>query len=239
MILILSEETDVSAQWAAVALRQRGHTVQTIAGAALTAAPLWHHTLGVAGIDCEIEFASGARLRGSETRGVLNRLSSIPAAWLSRYGGPDRDYAVQEMHAFYLSWLYALPGPVLNPPTPQGLCGNWRHPSAWTASSAAAGLPVRAYVQTSEDDPFRPWPKAQADAQVHVVADRVVGPDFLLEPFGTACRQLANAAGSPLIGIDFALGPQGTWEVVGASVLPDLIGGGEKLADALAEALAS
>ena len=29
------------------------------------------------------------------------------------------------------NWLNALPGPLLNQPTPQGLCGNWRHPSAW------------------------------------------------------------------------------------------------------------
>lgn len=239
MILILCEETDMSARWAAAVLRLRGHRVKIVTGAELIAAPRWHHRLGQAGVDCEIELAASDRLCASETHGVLNRLPSLPAAWFRRYGGADRDYAVQEMHAFYLSWLYALPGPVLNPPTPQGLCGNWRHPSAWTALAAAAGLPVRPYLQTSDDDPNRPWQQDHAGERVHVVRNRVIGPPSLTEPLGDACLRLAAAAGSPLIGVDFAVGARGRWEFVGASVLPDLIGGGDVLADALAEALAS
>src|SRR5271165_822836 len=133
MILALCDQADVSALWAAEALRSRGMTVQVLTDADLAAVETWDHRVGRAGADCEICLAGGARLRGSDTRGVLNRLSHIPSAWVRRYGGPDREYAIQEMHAFYLSWLHALPGPVLNPPTPQGLCGNWRHISAWTA----------------------------------------------------------------------------------------------------------
>jgi hypothetical protein len=235
MILILCEDTDVSAHWAATALRLRGHTPKVVTATDLVSAETWHHRVGQAGATCDIRLANGDRLSTAATAGVLNRLASLPAAWYRRYGGPDRDYAAQEMHAFYLSWLHAMPGPVLNPPTPQGLCGNWRHVSAWRALGAQAGLPVRPYTLTSSDAPDAPmpWPCAQ----VHVVGTRVIDPAGIADRHRAACLRLAAAAGSPLIGIAFAANADGQWDMTGASVLPDLIGGGDPLADALAEAL--
>jgi hypothetical protein len=237
MILVLCDESDLSARWAADAMRRRGQAVTIITGADLAAAVGWEHRIGRLGAECEIRFADGTHLRGSDTRGVLNRLSFIPSGWLRRYGGPDRDYAVQEMHAFYLSWLHTLRGPVFNPPTPQGLCGNWRHPSAWTALAVQVGLPARPFRQSSADDPAAAWQAMPAAAHLRVVGDRGVGPEFLLERYEAACARLAKAAGAPLLGINFAPDPNGAWQMIGASILPDLIGGGEVLADALTEAL--
>lgn len=82
MILVLCEETDFSAQWAADAFRRRGHSVTLLTGADLAGAMKWKHSIGQAGADCEIRFADGACLRGGDTRGVLNRLASVPVAWL-------------------------------------------------------------------------------------------------------------------------------------------------------------
>ncbi len=244
MILVLCEETDVSALWAADALRMRGLAPRVVTGAELAGAETWDHRVGTAGADCEIRLADGSRLRGSDTRGVLNRLSYLPAAWLRRYGGPDRDYALQEMHAFYLSWLHALPGPMLNPPTPQGLAGNWRHPSAWTALAVQAGLAVRAYCQTSNDDPALPWQATQATARLVVVGAHVVGPAALVERNEAACLRLSQAAGAPLLGIDFTPDPAEGWQMTGATVMPELAGIGAAmhqtaLADALAGVLAA
>jgi hypothetical protein len=237
MILVLCDEQDQSAYWVADTLRRHGQTVRMVTGADLASAIGWEHRVGQAGADCAIRFADGTRLRASDTRGVLNRLSSVPAAWLRRYGGPDREYAWQEMYAFYLSWLHALPGPVLNPPTPQGLCGNWRHMSAWTALAVEAGLAVRPFRQSSADDPAAAWQAQTTATHLYVVGSRVVGPGFLLKQHQAACMRLAKAAGTPLLGIDFAPDPAGAWQMTGASVLPDLIGGGEALAAALADAL--
>ena len=239
MILVLCNEHDVSAQWAAAALRRRGHKLRVVTDADLAGVERWSHSVGVAGAACEIQLAGGDVLRVGQTRGVLNRLSFLPAAWLRRYGGPDRDYAIQEQHALYLSWLHALPGPVLNPPTPQGLSGNWRHPSAWTALGVQAGLPVHEYRQTSDDDPALAWQARPVAARVRVVGARVVGPDNLVAAHHTACLQLSRSAGAPLLGIDFAPDPAGQWRMTGASVMPDLIGGGDPLVDALQEALLS
>mgnify|MGYP001605940499 CR=1 FL=1 len=73
--------------------------------------------------------------------------------------------------------------------------------------------------------------------QVHVVGTRVIDPTVIADRPRGACLRLAEAAGSPLIGIEFAANADGQWDMTGASVLPDLIGGGDPLADALAEAL--
>jgi len=132
MILVLCDEADIAALWAADGLKRRGLSPTVLTGNDLASVRVWKHTIGAAGADIELRFESTA-IHGSEIRGVLNRLSFLPRAWLNRIGGPDRDYAVQEMLAFYLSWLHAIAAPKLNPPTPQGLCGNMRHPSAWVA----------------------------------------------------------------------------------------------------------
>ncbi len=241
MILVLCEEADAAAPWAADALRRRGLEAVVLAGAALAAAVGWRHTVRPTGeADCEVRPPGGGRLRTREVTGTLNRLAFLPRAWTARIGGPDRDYALQEMHALYLSWLHALPGRTLNPPTPQGFCGNMRHPSAWLALGARAGLPVRRYRQDQDDDPAAAWwaPPAAYGQHVIVAGAAVIGPDALAGPHGAACLRLASAAGCPLLGIEFEPDPARGWRMTGASVLPDLQQGGGPLADALALALA-
>jgi hypothetical protein len=237
-VLVLCEDFDPAAAWAADRLRRRGLDANVVYGTDLAAAPQVEHRVGRAGATIEIMLACGRRLSSRTIGGVLNRLSFLPSAWLNRIGGPDRDYAVQEMYALYLSWLNSLPGPLLNPPAPQGLCGNWRHPSAWAALAGRAGLPVARYRQSSEDDPAALWPAAAAvaPATLFVVGERVVGQPAALEHLDEPCRRLALAANVRLLGIDFAPSANG-WHFVGASVMPDLIRGGEPLADALAQAL--
>src|SRR5262245_39541024 len=97
------------------------------------------------------------------------------------HGGPSREYASQELAAFCLSWLYALPSPVINRATPQGLAGQWRHRSEWLWLAAHAGLPTSLYRTTSEaprdeqDGSGRLVPPDTPVQTVFVVADQVVG----------------------------------------------------------------
>jgi hypothetical protein len=241
LVLVVCEESDLAALWAAERLQSRGLIVEIVTGAELAAAERWEHRVGRSGTTLALTFAGGERcLHSRDVKGALNRLSFLPSAWLQRIGGPDRDYAIQEMHALYLSWLHALPGPLLNRPTPQGLCGNWRHPSAWAVLAANTGLPVPPYRQSSEDDPAETWrmPSEPPAATVFVAGECVVAPPTVPADQHEPCRRLARATGAMLLGIDFAPAAQGGWEFSGASVMPDLIRGGEPLAAALAEAFA-
>jgi hypothetical protein len=239
MVIVCCEDFDHAALWAANRLRERGIGIDVITGSDLAAAEHWDHRLGVAGAAITIRLRDGRCVTGGETRGVLNRLSYLPAAWLRRIGGADRDYALQEMYALYLSWLHALPGPVVNPPVPQGLCGNWRHPSMWMLLAGRAGLPAAAYRQTSDDDPTQTWQQrtTPAPATAFAVGRHVVAPPALPPALHGACLRLARSAGTPLLGIDFAPDARGYWQFIGASVMPDLICGGEALIEALAETL--
>ena len=229
----------MAAVWATDRLRARGLPVEVLTGADLAAASRWEHRVGRAGTAFELDLADGRRISGTNLSGVLNRLYFLPSAWVQSVGGTDKDYAIQEMYAFFLSWLHSLPGPLLNPPAPQGLCGNWRHPSSWAFLACQAGLPVRTYRQSSEDDPAALWqsPAEPAQATIFVAGNEVIIPSPLPSRLSEPCRALAHAAGTPLLGIDFASDATDEWCFRGASVMPDLIRGGEPLIDAMAEVL--
>jgi hypothetical protein len=239
LVLVLCEESDLAALWAASCLQSRGVTVEIVTGAELSAAERWEHRVGRSAATLDLALVGGhRRLSSAEVKGGLNRLSFLPSAWLKRIGGPDRDYAIQEMYALYLSWLHALPGPLLNRPTPQGLCGNWRHPSAWAALAARAGLPIAPYRQSSDDDPAELWQPSKLPPAMtaFVVGEEVIIPAEAPSDWQEACRRLARLADTSLLGIDFAPSEDDGWRFSGASVMPDLVRGGEPLADALAEA---
>jgi hypothetical protein len=241
LVLVICEESDRGVFWAADHLRSQGMPVEIVTGTDLAAAKRWEHRVGQAGVGFELELADGRHFSSLGIKGVLNRLPYLPAAWIQRVGGLDRDYAIQEMYAFYLSWLHSLPGPLLNSPTPQGLCGNWRHPSVWAALAGRAGLPTPTYRQSSDDDPDTFWKPATVPSPmtVFVVSENAIGPPMLPQQFRDPCVRLATAAGVALLGIDFTVSPAGEWWFAGASVMPDLYRGGEPLIAALAEAFAA
>ena len=97
MVLILCEEADLVAAWAAGGLRQRGLNPDVVTGMDLAAAGRLEHRVGGCGAAFELELADGRRLSSRTVKGLLNRLSFVPSACLRRMGGPDRDYAVQEI----------------------------------------------------------------------------------------------------------------------------------------------
>lgn len=239
MILVLCEDHDSSAFWAARALQLRGLNCRVVTGSELANANGWTHRVGATGARCSVRLPRTLDL--GRVRGVLNRLPYVPATWVHRIGGADRDYAIEELRAFYLSFLHALPGPMLNQPTPQGLSGNWRHPSAWTALAVRAGLPVRPYRQTSDDDPNLFWqaPPAPTLATVHVVGGRALRPEGFPAALESACAEFSKVSATKLLGLDFARDEQGVWELIRTTVMPELVSGGAALADALAEALSA
>ena len=235
MILVLCETFDTAAFWAADSLRTRGADVSVVTTSDLEGAVRWEHRVtrsGAASID--IELMDGRRVGSREPMGVLNRLAFVPTARLNAIAGPDCEYAVQEMNAFFLSWLNALPGRVLNRPKPQGLGGNWRHPSGWAVLAGRAGLSPAPYHQSCESDPDAAWLQSRPpETTVFVIGRQAVVARRLPAGVEEGCLRLAEAAREDLLGIDFI---DGTF--VGASPRPDLQLGGDRLVDVLADALA-
>jgi hypothetical protein len=201
----------------------------------------WEHRVGGADPSIRITLADGRVINNQTVRGTLNRLTQVPLQQLA--GAPDYDYATQEYAAFFMSWLYSMPQPILNPAAAQGLSGAWRHVSEWVSLAAQAGLQTPHYRQTSEDtiDERRErrslFPAGSATTLFITVGDRVVGPSLPRET-RDSCLRLAQLAEAPLLGIELVSdASSNSWTFAGATPMPDLRVGGEALLDALAAAL--
>ena len=152
MWLIFGSTADLSAIWAFEGLSARGLApVQFVSGALLASSLTWEHRIGAGGAHVKISLADGRTIESASVRGVLNRLTWFPYEHVSLAHPADRDYACQELAGFYTSWLYAMPKPVLNRPTPLGMAGAWRHPSEWARLAGQAGLSVPIYRQDSRN----------------------------------------------------------------------------------------
>jgi hypothetical protein len=243
MWLILSAATDPSALWAYQGLQSRGlEPLEWVTAESLAAGVRWEHRLGAAGVSVDITLADGRRIRDTELRGVLNRLAVVPQETLLLIHPSDRDYVYQEWNAFFLSWLNALPPPVVNRPMPWGLSGRWRHVSEWIYLAAQAGLPVPHYQLSSRDfsDPFGVASRlvpARTPVQLVLVVGQAATGDPAPPAVQAGCLRLAELAQTTLLGVEFVTGPDDTWQFVGATPHPDLRPGGEALLDALAHLL--
>jgi hypothetical protein len=242
MWLVLCPADDESALWAYQGLQLRGlEPLELVTTEALASGVLWEHRVGADGACISIRLADGRSIRDADVRGVFNRLVFAPSESLLLIHPVDRDYVQQELHSFFLSWLHALPRPMINRPSPTGLSGQWRHISEWIYLAARAGLPAPYYRQSSRDftDGLGVAGRLPTAGPVHTVIS--IGGTLVGAPvppsIGDGCRRLAGLAGTALLGVEFTMGPDGEWTFAGATPRPDLRLGGEPLLDALARAL--
>jgi hypothetical protein len=242
MHLVLCETSDISALWAYHGLKTRGlKPIKLVSSEMLAYSLRLVQRIGTAQTSIELTLSDGSIISGENTGGVLNRIQMVPSAHL-KASPADREYATQELFAFMLGWMHSLPGPVINPPAPQGLCGRWRHISEWILMAHAAGLstPIFQMNSSNEVNPAHIRgsivPIGTTVQTVIVLADHVFGAVAPPE-VSEGCRHLAESARTPMLGVEFASGPERDWTFTGATPLPDLIPGGEKLLDALAELL--
>ena len=234
----LCDVYDAAAYWAAEQLQHAGHDVSVATAAQLDAAVRLQHRISRSGsCSVEIQLADGRCLSDRDGVGILNRLSAVAPDRLQAIAGPERDYALQEMHALFLSWLNAFPGKMLNRPTTQGLGGNWRHPSAWALLAGQAGLESAAYRQSECSDPNADWalPPCPDAITVYCVDGRLATLGELPPSLAEACLTLGSLTGDAFIGIDL-LSDRDRWSFHSASPRPDLCKGGHLLIDALSQA---
>lgn len=240
MWLVLCPSSDVAALWAYEGLKSRGLApLELVCAEELACSLHWEHLVSSSRSRVTITLADGRTIKHDAVRGVLNRLAYLPLEHLALGESSDRDYAQQELTAFYMSWLYAMPRPMLNVPTAQGLCGAWRHISEWIWLAGKAGLPTIPYRQSSLDRSNEEQARGNLiSAQVpkntvFVVDEQVVG-DSLPEHITEGCRRLAELSGTGLLGIEFTTNETSSWLFSGATPLPDLRLGGDRLLDAMA-----
>jgi hypothetical protein len=238
MWLVLCDAADESALWVHQELRARGVApLELLTADTLALADYWEHR--IAGAQATIRFRIGdVEIAGEGVRGVLNRLYTVPTWHWRSASKADQEYVQQEMAAFFLSWLHALPCPVVNRPTPHGLAGRWRPESEWAWLAQKAGLPVAPYRETARDgiDETKGEKRLvhpRMPMQTLIVLGEAVAGAGAPAPVVAASRRLAELAGAELLGVDFVAGPAGPWTFAGATALPYLVPGGPALIDAL------
>lgn len=161
------------------------------------ARPGWRLTLD----DKPTLVIGGERVPAGKVRGVLSRLGWVTAAELPFVDAADREYAAAEMHAFLLALLTQLTCPVLNRPTPGHLAGPAWSPERWLACAAAEQIAVHPITRRSYAGGALTEPPPPARRDLHVVGERVLGD--APEPFHSAARALARAAGTDLLRVGF------------------------------------
>ena len=243
MWLVLGDIYDASAAWVHSRLKARGlMPIEWISAEQLALSEFQEHRIEGRRSTLRFRTEAGLQVDGARLSGVVNRLYTVPIAHWRKAPKVDQDYVQQELVAFFLSWLAALPCPVINRPTPQGLCGQWRQESEWVWLAQQASLPVAPYRQSSSDrvdemkGERRLVATGQAVRSAVVVGQRALG---LAMPATVAagCVRLGQLASTTLLGVDFVDGAAGPWTFAGASPTPDLRVGGEAVIDALVRAL--
>jgi hypothetical protein len=239
--LVLAHATDLAAIWAFRRLKARGlEPLELVSAEALAFSLRWEHRIGAGGVATEIRLADGRLIRSDAVRGVLNRLTAVPAEHWRCASTRERDYALEELAAFHTSWLHSLPCLVLNRPTPLSLCGAWRHEADWMLLAARAGLRTSryrmasvAYAETASAS-LRGTAKPACERRVITVGKRVCGSPAPPE-VAEGCVRLAKLADTQLLGVDFEVGAGDAWSFAGASPMPDLRLGAERLVELLLE----
>lgn len=241
MWLVLCSANDISAQWAYHGLKRRGlDPLEMIYAESLPFSLSWEHRVTADGTSINLTLPDGRLIEGGSIKGALNRLIAVPSLQVAH--SPDGEYATQEFSALFLSWLYALPGPVINRATPQGLCGQWRQISEWVWLASRAGLPVPAFKQSSNDlineavIERRLFPMGTPTRTLIVINGTVCGakvPDVIRE----GCARLSELAETALLGVEFVQKSDSDWLFASAMPMPDMRYGGEELLDRLASIL--
>ena len=238
MWIIFCSSSDPSATWAFDGLRRKGLApLEFVTTECLAVARFWEHRVGSGGAHFKIGLQDGRTLCSSRISGVLNRVAAPSSALIQHAVETDRDYASSEMQAFYLSWLNALSGNVVNRPTPQGMSGSWRHISEWALTAHNNGFKVPRYRQTDLDPMERGYASlVPAGARVSnlIVLNGVGVYGSPVPPhIEHSCQALAKAESLGMLGVDVYEDAAGEWLFAGATPTPWLPAGGEPLLDGL------
>ena len=241
MYLVVCSETDVNGIWAYENLLAIGLApLSLVTLESLASSTTWEHRIGPDGAHLRFELKDGRRFCSSQICGVLNRALFASPNLMAEAVEEDREYANNEIVAFYLSWLHLLRG-VINRPSPLGLSGSWQHNSQASLLAGQAGLatsPYRQSVATPMEAGYTSLAPVGATISHHVVLrDRVYSDPYappIPQHVANACIEFAVLCKTELMGIDLYGSNGEGLTFAGATPHANLMVGGQPLIHALA-----
>lgn len=242
MIGIFCPANDLPALWVFHGLKRRGlAALEIYTPEALVYNRRLEHRLVGTETSTRIDLVDGRVLDSTTIQGLLNRITALPVEHFQAAVSADRQYAAQEQHAVFLSWLHGLPGVLINRPGGRSLCGDLRSPLEWGWLAGSAGLPTLTFRQNDAlpGDYEEGSLEKDATVQIIILDGRLFGPgaDKLPKSFYEPLTRLINLSGLRLCGMSFYRMRAGELLFASATPLPDLRLGGEAFLDALVETL--
>jgi len=162
--LILAHQNDTTAMrvYTNLVSKHNANEVCIVTDEELVFAQSWQHEITSDYQHTAIQLNSGRLLDTEKIGIVFNRLRGTPMPHFEHAKESDREYAQLEMYALFLSWLFSIPGIVINAASPQGLGARDYSLYKWLSLAAQVGLPVREYRFTSNSrryyqHGFEPW----------------------------------------------------------------------------------
>ena len=229
MLVILASRHDAVAQSLAARWSEEDVALLTPEGFSVSG---WRHYPGSP--ESSTSTLDGREVCERDVTGVLSRLWGVGEFDLPHIVPEDRAYVGMEMSAFITSWLYGLPCPVINRPTPECPTGlNWRE-EEWTHRAARLGIPVRRMRMhlALDAEPEPPPTKAESRSFVTVVGRRCLGAAH--ESLKSHALKLAAATGTDLMDVYFS-GDGEDASFLGVGLWPDV--SAPPVADAILEHL--
>ena len=132
-----------------------------LSGAELAMLPRITHTVDNTRATVDLELANNRTLALRPGSLVLNRLTRVCTPQFDGASLHDREYAMLETYALWLSVLESLPCRVVNRPDAQALCGRNVSRIEVLLLASRAGLPVQGYMATTDS---RRWFRPDFDA---------------------------------------------------------------------------
>lgn len=149
--VILAHVDDATALQVYTALRARygSDLVELVSSEQLACAPHWTHRLHNSGVTTELLLSDGTLLASRGLGLVFNRLRYVTMPHFASASEEDRNYAIMEMQALWLSWLASLPCPVVNQVTSVNSGIRECSHGEWLHLAGRAGLPTQGYHVTT------------------------------------------------------------------------------------------
>jgi hypothetical protein len=222
MILIFAHKWDESAQWLFTQLSAEYKDVLLLTDLNLIEATHWHHYLSSNNTETSFQLKEGRKIELANAHMIINRLQYVyPMHWAGS-ADKERNYAQQEYHAFFASWLHSYDGILYNPPSVSSLCGTNPEKSVWLSMAENSGfiIPENSFYINSDNNVANDiFFHHNGEIKITLVLDQEVvnAPPHCVD----TCINLSSRANLPLLCIYFIKNKSGEWFFAGATPLPD------------------